>query len=57
MYHFQYVTNNELKPIKHRVIELIRLVQNDIRNHFTFYERFVGSVERNMVTYDSKRIL
>lgn len=54
MHDFQYVTKNELKPIKRRVIELIRLVQNEIRSQFTFQFQFVGSEPRNMVTYDSK---
>lgn len=56
MYHFQYVSKNELRPIKQQIIELIHLVQNDIREHnyFTFQYKFIGSVSRNMVTYDRK---
>ena len=54
MYHFQYVTKAELKPFKKRVIELIHLVQDDVRNDFTFQYEFVGSVSRNMVTCDYK---
>lgn len=54
MYNFQYVTKNELKPIKQQIIELMSLVQNDIRNDFTFQYKFIGSVSRNMVTCDKK---
>ena len=54
MYHFQYVSKNEIGPLKNRVIELIGLVQDEIRNYFTFQYEFIGSVKRNMVTYDVK---
>ena len=54
MYHFRYVTKNELKPIKNRVIKLIHLVQDEVRNDFTFQYEFIGSVARNMVTCDCK---
>lgn len=54
MYHFQYVSKNEIAPIKKQVLELIGLVQNEIRDRFTFQYEFVGSVKRNMVTYDVK---
>lgn len=54
MYHFQYVSRNEISPLKNQVIELIKLVQDELREHFTFQFKFVGSVKRNMVTYDIK---
>ena len=54
MYHFQYVSKNEIASLKNQVIELIGLVQDEIRNHFTFQYEFVGSVKRNMVTCDVK---
>ena len=54
MHDFKYVTKAELKPFKKRVIELIHLVQDDVRNDFTFQYEFVGSVSRNMVTCDYK---
>lgn len=54
MYHFQYVSRNEIAPMKNQAIELIGLVQDEIRNHFTFQYKFIGSVERNMVTWDVK---
>lgn len=54
MFHFQYVSKNEIAPLKNQVIELIGLVQDEIRNYFTFQYEFIGSVKRNMVTYDVK---
>ena len=52
MYHFKYVTKAELAPFKKELIELIHLVQNDVRDDFTFQYEFIGSVSRNMVTFD-----
>lgn len=52
MYHFKYVSKNEIAPTKNKIIELIRLVQNEVREQFTFQYEFIGSVKRNMVTYD-----
>ena len=34
MYHFQYVSKNEIAPLKNQVIELIGLVQDEISLHF-----------------------
>ena len=36
MYHFQYISKSEIAPLKNQVIELIGLVQDEIRNYFTF---------------------
>ncbi len=55
MYHFQYVSKNEIAPLKNQVIELIGLVQDEIRKYFTFQYEFIGSVKRNMVTCDAKK--
>ena len=52
MYHFQYVSKNEIAPLKNQMIELIGLVQDEIRNYFTFQYEFIGSVKRKMVTCD-----
>lgn len=52
MFHFKYVSKKELAPFKQEIINLIHLVQDDVRESFTFQFRFIGSVERNMVTYD-----
>ena len=56
MYHFRYVSKNEIAPLKNQVIELIGLVQDEIRKYFTFQYEFIGSVKRNMVTCDAKSI-
>lgn len=54
MYNFKYVPAREYKPVKNEIIELIRLVQNDVREYFTFQYRFIGSSSRNMITCDKK---
>lgn len=54
MYHFQYVTKKEIRPVRNQLEELLRLVQDEIRNTLTFQYKFVGSVSRNMVTFDKK---
>lgn len=54
MYHFQYVAKKELKPAKKQLMELIHKVQDEVRDSFTFQYKFVGSVQRNMVTWDVK---
>lgn len=54
MYHFQYVAKKELKPAKKQLMELIHKVQDEVRDNFTFQYEFVGSVQRNMVTWDVK---
>lgn len=54
MYHFQYVSKNEIASLKNQVIELIGLVQDEIRDYFTFQYKFIGSVKLNMVTCDVK---
>lgn len=52
MHNFQYVTEKQLSPAKQDLIQIIRSVQNLVRQDFTFRFDFVGSVERNMITYD-----
>ena len=54
MYHFQYVAKRELEPEKKQLMELIHKVQDEVRDSFTFQYKFVGSVQRNMVTWDVK---
>ena len=54
MKNFKYVTAEELSPVKKDLIRIINSVQNQVRQDFTFQFYFVGSVERNMVTYDVK---
>ena len=54
MYNFKYVTKKQLSPVKQDLIQIINSVRNQVRKDFTFQFHFVGSVERNMVTYDVK---
>lgn len=53
MHNFQYVSKKQLSSVKKELIQIINSVQDQIRNDFTFQFYFVGSVERNMVTYDA----
>ena len=50
MKEFEYVSKKEYQPIKNEVIELLNLVQDEVRDKFTFRYDFIGSVDRNMVT-------
>lgn len=53
MYHYQYVNKQDLAPIKNQIISMIHDVQDELRKHcFTFQYDFIGSVKRNIVTYD-----
>lgn len=52
MYHFKYVPRTEYLPLKKEIIELIKEVQNQVRDKFTFHFEFVGSTKRNMITED-----
>ena len=54
MYHFEYVTKNERKKEKAKLIQLLNLVQDEVIKKFTFRFDFVGSDKRNMVTCDRK---
>lgn len=52
MYHFEYVSRKQCKHIREEIEKLIHLVQNEVRNEFTFSYRFIGSAARNMITCD-----
>ena len=54
MYHYQFVSEKQLAPIKKDLIAIINEVQDLLRNEFTFRFDFVGSDMLNMVTYDPK---
>lgn len=54
MYNFEYVSKNQRKEQKKDIIKLLNLVQDEVRNEFTFRYNFIGSDARNMVTYDPK---
>ena len=50
MKEFEYVSKREYGPVKEELIELIHLVQNEVREYFTFRYDFIGSASRNMIT-------
>ncbi|MDY4078594.1 MAG: hypothetical protein SOY42_07410 [Clostridium sp.] len=52
MYNFEYVSPQKYKPVKKELIKLINLVQDEVREYFTFDFRFIGSSSRNMITCD-----
>ncbi len=52
MHNYQYVSRKQLSPVKQNLIQIINSVQYDLCKDFTFRYDFVGSVKRNMVTYD-----
>ncbi len=54
MAEFYYVTKEETKPIKQKLTELIKEVQDLVGEEFTFQFKFVGSSTRNMITADKK---
>ena len=47
---FEYVSKKEYGPVKDDLIELIHLVQEEVREYFTFRYDFIGSASRNMIT-------
>lgn len=49
---FRYVLSSDAAGIKNNLIEIIHLVQDEVRNRFTFTFWFVGSSKRNMITRD-----
>ena len=51
---FQFVAKSEWLPIRKELEELIKLVQDEIRDVFTFQFTYVGSTSRNMITRDTK---
>ncbi|MBR5381980.1 MAG: hypothetical protein IK136_05105 [Oscillospiraceae bacterium] len=52
MYHFQYVTKKQAAPYREELIEIIKNVQNEVREQFLFQFTFIGSSSRNMITFD-----
>lgn len=50
MHNFTYVTKKEAAPYKEEIIELIKEVQKDVEEYFTFRFDFIGSSSRNMIT-------
>lgn len=54
MKNFEYVPKSEYQPVKKELIQLINLVQDEVREYFTFRFDFIGSASRNMITRDLK---
>ena len=52
MYHFEYASRKIRKPIREKIIELLKFVQKDLKDKFTFQYKFEGSDPLNLVTYD-----
>ena len=50
MRNYEYVTKREFGPVKEELIKLIHLVQNEVREYFTFRYDFIGSASHNMIT-------
>ena len=50
MAEYEYVSKKEYQPVKNDLISLINMVQNEVRNYFTFRYDFIGSASRNMIT-------
>ena len=50
MHNFSYVSKKEAAPCKRRVIELIKAVQEEVKESFTFRYDPVGSSRYNMIT-------
>lgn len=50
MKHFEYITKKEYGPVKEELNSLIHMVQDEVREYFTFRYDFIGSASRNMIT-------
>ncbi len=55
-YNFQYISTHNERVVSacNNLIKILRHVQNEVRDKFTFQYKIVGSYFRNMITYDSK---
>ncbi len=53
---FKFVSKHspQVKSAYSDLLEILSLVHNDLRNHYTFQHKLVGSYSRNMITYDAK---
>ncbi len=50
MKQFEYVSKKEFEPVREELNALINLVQDEIREKFTFKYNFIGSSSRKMIT-------
>lgn len=55
-HNYQYISkhSNRVSLARQNLINIIRDVQNEVRDKFTFQFEIVGSYSRNMITYDQK---
>ena len=54
MHDFRYVTKKQAQPIKDELYQILYMVQDLVRDNFTFSFTPIGSSSRNMITYDAK---
>ena len=53
---FEYVSKKspKVKAAYNDLMQLLREVRKDLRTHYTFQHKIIGSYARNMITYDRK---
>lgn len=54
MHDFRYVTKKQAQPIKDELYQILYMVQDLVRDNFTFSFTPIGSLSRNMITCDAK---
>lgn len=54
MHDFRYVTKKQAQPIKDELYQILYMVQDLVRENFTFSFTPIGSSSRNMITCDAK---
>lgn len=54
MHDFRYVTKKQAQPIKDELYQILYMVQDFVRDNFTFSFTPIGSSSRNMITCDAK---
>lgn len=52
MHDFEYVPNEEWKPVRDELFDIIHNLQDEVRDEFTFKYHFVGSSKLKMITRD-----
>ncbi|WP_028514483.1 hypothetical protein [Ruminococcus flavefaciens] len=55
MHNYEYVPQKVAEPLKKEIIELLHLVQDEVKPYFTFRFDPVGSSSRNMITWEPDR--
>lgn len=54
MHDFRYVSKKQAQPIKDELYQILYMVQDLVRDNFTFSFTPIGSSSRNMITCDAK---